>query len=188
LPHIQNSLHHPFSCRVQEPISRAKYAYAIALLQPVLVKNYSVLISPHSTAKKMRLTVSVFPCTWEQSALISKSFRRHLHCDTSIAGHSLVSRSYATVWNSLLGHGPTRVLTTHFDRKNPHSPGGVSSLGSFCLPFMTFHDNEPPPGKQPQSFEKIEGFFGGVLLFTSGNQPKKNPSLGKAFLSINVVQ
>ena len=58
LPHAQNGLHHPFSCRFQEPIRRAKYAYVVVLLQFVLVKSYSVLNSPHPTAKN----VSSFAC------------------------------------------------------------------------------------------------------------------------------
>jgi len=44
-------------------------------------KSYSVSNSPHRTAKNLRLTVSVFLCTLELTALLLTIFRLHLHSD-----------------------------------------------------------------------------------------------------------
>ena len=64
------------------PMSRAKYARVVVLLQYALVKSYGVSNSPHTTSKNWRLTVSVFGRTFNFTALLLKKFHLHLHCDT----------------------------------------------------------------------------------------------------------
>jgi len=54
----------------------------VVLLQYTLVQSYGVSNFPHQTAQNLRLTVSVFLCTFEVTALLLKKIHLHLHSDT----------------------------------------------------------------------------------------------------------
>ena len=80
-------------------MSRAKWAYAYVLvfLQYALVKSYGISNSPHWKFKTLRLTVSVFVCTLELTALLLKGFHLHLHSDTVLFMQGLYRCLHARV-------------------------------------------------------------------------------------------
>ena len=60
LPHAQNSSHHQFFCRFQEPMSKTEFEYLRVLLQCVLTKKHCVSNFSTRTAETLKLSVSVF--------------------------------------------------------------------------------------------------------------------------------
>ena len=62
----------------------AKYAYVIVLLQYVLTKSYGVFDSPTPDSKHLGITVSVFICALELTALLLESFHFHFCSDTLV--------------------------------------------------------------------------------------------------------
>jgi len=82
LSHTQNSSTHQKLCGFQKLTSRAKYAYVIVLLRCALDKVIKFLTPHTEQPENLRLTVSVFLCTFEPTALLLKKFHFQLRSDT----------------------------------------------------------------------------------------------------------
>jgi len=75
-------------------MSRIEYTYVVVWLDYAFVKSYVVSNSPHWTVKNLRLTLSVFLCALELTALLLKKFHLHLHSDTLQNSHILLPREH----------------------------------------------------------------------------------------------
>jgi len=78
----QNRSESQYSCIVQEPLNRGKYAYKGVFVRDGVRKRCSVSKIPPVQAKNQIITASVFLSTLQLTALLLQSFRLRLHCYT----------------------------------------------------------------------------------------------------------
>ena len=96
-----------FSCILEEPMKRGKYAYTGVWVKYALGKSSCVSKIPPVVPKKQRITVSVFISTLQLTALLLKSFRLRLHCYTlshvtheGVMSHIWMSHTTWHIWTS----------------------------------------------------------------------------------------
>jgi len=116
----QNRSESQCSCIFQESFNIGKYAYTGLWVEYALGKNYYVSKIPPVQTKNQIITVSVFLCTLQSTALLSKKFRLLLHCYTLEESEE---NSPAQGWNN-------RTLAVHepVDSRFLVLPGSESTI------------------------------------------------------------